>query len=111
MWPRIGQRSAEKNVFEGAKRNKSGMMTCIVKDKLSNKRILSGSVPNTTMISYRDEWIIARVNRASKAISLRSCERSPPSHHKPFILHLRERSPEDLLPKDFFQTGPRGEAK
>ena len=34
-----------------------------------------GSVPNTTVISYKDECIIAEANWVSQAISLRSCER------------------------------------
>ena len=74
------QRSAAENLFYGAE--------CLLHplvlpyQSVQNKQYTNffrgnppGSVPNTTVISFKNECIVAGVCRLSHAISLRCCER------------------------------------
>ena len=85
------QRSAAENLFYGAE--------CLLHplvlpyQSVQNKQYSNsfrgnplGSVPNTTVISYNNESIVAQGNWISQAISLRSCERPLLL----FPLHLRK---------------------
>lgn len=74
------QRSAAENLFDDAECKR--IRDIIPYRSVQNKQYANsfrvnplGSVLNTTVISYKDECIIARVNRVYHAISLRSCER------------------------------------